>query len=223
MSDLKRHVGKIENTDRKCIVVYMQIPGKEDHALIIDADALPDRYHEPIMKIVESIEGQKSLNLADILSRRIMPTTGLDVLNTLHQDRFLTTIPVSNIIMYPKPNMPIRLTDLIQEMKKIENPKEIPVVDEIKYNPYENITTSENSMAMESVAKNLLVEASLLEEEAKRKRQQAYQISPHLTKDISPISEVSNKTSTTNTVLETKMENTAVLKKSKKTKAEKAA
>ena len=47
MAEMVKHVGRIKNTDRKCVVAFRYIYDEKgnitdrDHCLVIDADALP--------------------------------------------------------------------------------------------------------------------------------------------------------------------------------------
>ena len=43
---MKKHIGRIANTDQRVVVVFMQIPGKDDHALVVSTDNLPERFHQ---------------------------------------------------------------------------------------------------------------------------------------------------------------------------------
>ena len=67
---MKKHIGKIKSTDKRCVVINSMIPGKEDHALVVDSDALPDKFHDALMTLLESTEGQSAKVLGDLLSRR---------------------------------------------------------------------------------------------------------------------------------------------------------
>ena len=106
MSTFKKHVGRIRNTDRRCVVVYMQIPGNEENALVVDTDALPDRFHDALMDIIDSNEGQQTPHLHTLLQRRILPDLGLDMMNALHTYGQLRAVNIDNIVMYPAPNAP---------------------------------------------------------------------------------------------------------------------
>jgi hypothetical protein len=186
MTDMKRHIGKLRNTDRKVVVVYMQIPDREDHALIVDTDSLPARFHQPLMKVVESLEGQQKMNLGDLLGVRIMGDTGNDMMSTLHREGYLTAVPADLVIMYPKPNMPVPLSSITAQFANTSTdiqalPAEI-AVEQPKFNPYANAQNESNERQMEFTARNLLVEAELLEGEAKKKRNLAYTYAPHLAK-----------------------------------------
>ena len=68
MAEMVKHVGRIKNTDRKCVVAFRYIYDEKgnitdrDHCLVIDADALPDMFNQAIIDAVNSSEGQNTLN-----------------------------------------------------------------------------------------------------------------------------------------------------------------
>lgn len=178
--EVKKHIGRIINTDRRCIVVFMSLPGREDHALVVDTDALPDRIHDALMDVVESKEAQQEIKLGNVLSRRLLPDFGMDILNVLHQRGSLIPMPVSNIMMYPIPNQPIPLSELVKYGQVRENPNV-----EVAEHKYENLVADHESNKQEvniNVARNLLIEADMLEQEANFKREKAYTLAPSLRK-----------------------------------------
>ena len=177
MSTFKKHVGRIQNTDRRCVVVFMQIPGNEDNALIVDTDALPDRFHDALMRIVDSTEGQQTPNLHQILARRILPDENLDILNALHRYGFLRPVPIDSIIMYPAPNNPCPLRTIVDFM----NGEDVSQETETKYqNRHLENQRSENQQAHNDIALNILKQAEDLEASAHKKREEAYRMAPHL-------------------------------------------
>lgn len=189
MSDFKRHIGRIKNTDRRCVVVFMQIPGKENCALIVDTDSLPDYLHESFFKIVESPEAQNSLNLADVLARKASPDSGYDMLNSLHLRNLLQVQHQTNIMMYPRPNAPVELTAIIDMVNKKEKNEEIKRED---YNPspsnrFSEKIESDNRDHQDGIAFSLLREADMLEVEANNKRERAYLHAPHLRPGFKPV------------------------------------
>lgn len=185
MTSDKRHIGRIKETDRRCVVVYMQIPGKEDNALIVDTDALPPRYHDALMDVVEG-EGQHEVVLADVLSRRLMPTSGQDILNTLHNEGLLRVIPVTSVNMYPRPNMAIPLENILIATGKISprtNNDNIEILD----NRYIENQRVEETNGKRNIAKSLLAQAEIMMLDAKRKMEEAYEIDPSLKpKNVAP-------------------------------------
>lgn len=181
MSNLKRHVGRIRNTDRRCVVVYMQIPGTPDHALVVDTDALPDNLHDALQEVVQSHEGQNTVDIANLLARRIVPHLGVDILNVLHARGSLQRVPVDNIVMYPSPNSPFPLRQIIEMMGGSvgQAAAQTPVDPSIQNRHAENhkAAAAEEQLA---VANNILIQARDLEAQAAAKREQAYQLAPSL-------------------------------------------
>ena len=180
---IKRHVGKIASTEQRCVVAFMQIPNREDHALVIPTDTLPPLYHQAVMDVLESNEGQQEETLANVLGRRIMPDTGKSIFQTLHERRHLIPVPVSDILMLPQPNSPFPLEMILNGLKRNipqnTNPRYADAAMQ-KYNPHTANQRADNFEESTGIAKNLLVEAQMLQEEADRKRKQAYDIAPHL-------------------------------------------
>ena len=180
MSTFKKHVGRIRNTDRRCVVVYMQIPGNEQNALIVDTDALPDRFHDALMDIIDSSEGQQTPHLHTLLQRRILPDLGLDMMNALHTYGQLRAVDIDNIVMYPAPNAPCPLRTIVDYMNGEDAPPEVNL--ELENRVLENQRT-DSSQAQHDIANNILRQARDLEEEANRKREQAYRLVPSLRPD----------------------------------------
>jgi len=190
MSEIKRHIGKTTNTDRRLVVVFMQIPGREDHALVIDTDALPHRFHDDLMAVVEG-EGQAVANLGDLLGRRVMPYSGENMLATLHANNALQAVPVANVLMLPQPNRPIALPELLKMMGK-STTESAPPVEEVKTTEYRDNRIVENQAIDRNnekyqIASNILLEAQMLTEEAARKRESAYEIYPALRPVAAPV------------------------------------
>jgi hypothetical protein len=172
----KRHFGRIKNTDRRCVVVMMQIPQREDHALIVDTDALPDRLHDGLMEVVESLEGQQTPVLANILTRRIYSDLQTDIMTALHQHGFLQPVSIDNIVMYPEPNHPVPLRSIVNMMTTTETVEADPARDN-------RIVENQTIAATESVtavARGLLMQAADLEAAGRLKREEAYRMAPQL-------------------------------------------
>ena len=47
-----KHVGKLSNTGKKCVVVFRELPEDKENCLIVDTDACPDWMHDDIMNAV---------------------------------------------------------------------------------------------------------------------------------------------------------------------------
>lgn len=224
MSTPQRHIGRMARTDQRLIVVFMQIPDREDHALVVAADSLPPRFEQALMQVVQSPEGQNSQDLGTVLARRLMPDTNVSLLTTMHNAGMLQPVPVDNIVMFPLPNQPYPLRKVLESMGRLIQPAQqtlqnpygdpleahtpyavdLPMVDpndpqflteqapaadaaqtEVyaqtdRFNQHvqnQNVDANERNLG---IAKNLLIEAQMLESEANRKREQAYAQAPSL-------------------------------------------
>lgn len=198
MSNMKRHIGKNIKTDQRCVVAFMQIPGRADHALVVGMDNLPDRIEQALISILESPEGQGTNTLATVLGRRILPETGKTMMETLHDYGFLMAVPIDNIVMLPYPNMPFPLRKIVEDMAA-QNPNQqepLPVQQPTqqaqpepvqpqaqptdKFNPYGQTQQLETNERNVGIANMLLAEARDLEAIASSKREEAYRYEPSL-------------------------------------------
>ena len=183
-----RHVGKLVNTDSKCVVVMMQIPGKEDHALIIESDSLPDHYHQHVMDVVESKEGQNDENLSATLGRRYIFIEGVgnkNIMQALHEAGYLRAEPVSNVSMMPDPGHEYDLKTILETQGRLRptvldpNQMEQPVHPE-KFNPIAHNIAIEQNEKVSGAARGMIIQAELLERDAAQLRAKAYGINPTL-------------------------------------------
>lgn len=112
-----KHVGK--HSDRKIALLFRKVPGEDHMCLLIYPEVLPAHWHDAIMKVLESDVGQQAEDLADALSRSLLPD-GRVILNTLHAERMIKKVRTSDVIMTPRTDASIRLDELnkmLDEMK----------------------------------------------------------------------------------------------------------
>jgi hypothetical protein len=125
MATMVKHVGRIKNTDRKCIVVFRYIYDEKgnitdkEHCLVVDADALPDMFNQAIIDAVNSSEGQDTLNFYEVLARRSF-SDGRNMLATLDATGRLNKYHTNDITMVPHPAHKISLTELNRELEKLD-------------------------------------------------------------------------------------------------------
>jgi hypothetical protein len=179
--DIMRHVAKIANTDQRCVVVFMQLPGKEDHALVVPTDNLQPRLEQAIMGVLKTPEGQQEENFANVLSRHLMPDTGKSILETLHVMGKLVPVNVNNVLMLPQPNRPVKLSFILEQLGRLSHLQSDINKNEVeKFNPHTHNRQSEINENARSIARGLLIEAEMLEADAKKKREAAYSKDPSL-------------------------------------------
>lgn len=176
-----KHVGRHSATGQRLVVVFMQLPDEPENALVVYSDSLPDRYHQTLMEAVESPEGQASKQLYEALSRKVF-WHGIQILQTLHQERFLVKVPTKTVIMTPNSATSISLDELLEKMAETDDNVSAPVTEKKESTKSQVDVNVEVSKKEENkqIAQNLLVQAQLLESDAKRKREEAYKYDPSL-------------------------------------------
>ena len=127
MSTFLKHVGILKNTSKRIVIVFHEIPGTTDRALVCDMEALPPRMHDAVMSIVESPEAQRGeiKDLYELLSRRLFPDSGVPVINELHNRGYLQSVAQNNVIVMPRPNVQIPLDILVSEIKRLDSKRKM--------------------------------------------------------------------------------------------------
>ncbi len=182
---MTKHVGLYG--DKPCVVVFRELPEEDDQALIVISDSLEGQFHDDIMSVVDSPEGQESNNVSEVFFRRRL-TDGENMLEALHSRGKLTKVPTNMVKLTPAPNQSVDLTEVNAELKKIETGSNPPLVTEA---PAENLSQgdvpTEEVASENQIAQNLLSQASLLREDAKvllgdadSKEAEAYNLAPEL-------------------------------------------
>jgi hypothetical protein len=168
-----KHVGEVDN--KRVVIVFLQLPERPDTALVVDADALPERDHEILMREVQSKEGQDAQNLYDLLGRRMMPSTNTTLLMYLHASNRLMPVPVSKVNLLPYPNHRVPLVNVLKELGKTVTQQS---VDEKNF--YQSQRDAELDEGNSNTAINLITQAEVLEQEARTYRERAYRMAPSL-------------------------------------------
>src|ERR1035437_660551 len=177
-----RHIGRT-NTGARCAIIDMQPPIGGDKAFIVITDALPQRFHDALMHVLESTEGQQAENLGFVLARHLMPDTGESVIQALNASAKIVSYPTNKVYMVPPaPHQPELLSEVLIKMGR-SSPNQQQVGNDWetnKFNPHINNQQAESSENAKSIARGLLMEAEMLEADAQKKRNAAYQKDPAL-------------------------------------------
>jgi hypothetical protein len=184
---IRRHVGKISNTDSRVVITMMQIPDRPTHALIVYADTMPGPMEQAINDIVNSAEGQGEEMLANVLNRRLM-NNGKSVFLTMHEMGLLHAVPIQQIVMMPLPHMPVPLPTLLEQMGRLPQPVKTELADMYTNPPMhptmpnqhiQNVRAQSHEEKID-MARTLLMHAEDLEHEVRKKREEAYVLAPSL-------------------------------------------
>ena len=207
MTAFTKHVGRNKNGTR-LVVVYREIPSAEDYCLCVETDSLMEMYHDQLLREVNSRDAQAKdcVDLFKILERRHFGD-GQQMLNGLHQMGKLVKYPVADIEMMPMPNRPVALSMVNEQIKtgkvsvaEAANVKaedvipEAPVTEGVSVDTEAGLVkpvevapvTVGNDVDSKAAAEGKLLQARLMEEDAKKMREEAYALDPSLKKGGRP-------------------------------------
>lgn len=176
---MTRHIGRTADTNEQLVVVWMLIPEQSTHALVVKPDKLTDALlRRELMDTLAGIEAQRCETLADVIGRRQYADTQKSILQVLHERNSLTRLAIDEVMMTPDGNHRIPLRDVLNALGKLGDAPAQAAAE--KFNPHNHNTVTEAGNEQVGVARNLLVEAEMLEADARAKRAQAYMIAPSL-------------------------------------------
>ena len=104
-----KHVGK--NGDRRVAVLYRTVPDEEHMAFVIYPDTLSVPFHDSVMRVIESAEGQGAQTLSEIMHRSLL-ADGRPMLGTLHKEGKIKKVQTNQVVMTPNANSHVRLDEL---------------------------------------------------------------------------------------------------------------
>ncbi|MDA8842116.1 hypothetical protein N9N08_00390 [bacterium] len=184
MANLMKHVGKFG--EKPCVVVFREVPNEPENCLIVETSLLENQKHDDLMNVIQSLEAQESNNIADVLSRRQF-TDGSNILNDLHFSKKLQKVAVDMVFLTPTPSDKISLKEVNSEINKLEGGYTPPKTDPVSVDTQPITESADAELPEASVAENLLVQAELLEQDAKAiledaeaKKSEAYNLDPSL-------------------------------------------
>ena len=184
-----KHVGRVENTGKRCVVVFREIYDEKgnviepDKCLVVETDSLPDFAHQDIMSIVESEPSQREGELFNVLARTRL-SNGDIALHWLHAQGRLKKYDTSNVTLLPNSNSKILLKTLnriIELQKAGYSQSDIErILEDTTAKPQQKKDKKQEPLSDEDLAKNLLSQAENLRKEIERLEAQAYGLAPQL-------------------------------------------
>ncbi len=192
MSRFFKHVG--EHNGKKVVIIEKSIPGEPHMCAVVYSTNIPSKFHDDIMKLLESPEGQSEREFGLILNRR-QSSDGRNLLQAIAQEGYLKKAPTNQVIVKPNTASAIRLDELNSLLKmagegetaiaKLEQLERESGLKDTRKNPdarkqIPNATPTVDVMddtvlaanyvsqatRMKAEAQSLLAEAQRLEEEA---------------------------------------------------------
>jgi hypothetical protein len=112
-----KHIGR--HGDKKVVVLYKTVPDQEHMCLVCYSDLMPRLYHDAVMRVLETPEGQEAAELANALHRNLLPD-GRNILITLHREGLIKRVATNQVIITPTSKSSVRLDELNGILKKMK-------------------------------------------------------------------------------------------------------
>jgi len=106
-----KHIGRIQNTGAKVLVVFRTLPGESNMALVLPVAQLPDQYHDSIMTLIETDQAQDAFEFGEIMHIRPFPD-GRPMLRAMQADNRLVKVATDTVMMTPTTNDTVLLANL---------------------------------------------------------------------------------------------------------------
>ena len=204
-----KHIGRINNTGVKVLVVFRTLPGESNMALVLPVTQLNDSYHDSIMTMVETDQCQEAYELGEMMFIRTFPD-GRPMLQAMQADGRLQKVATDTVTMTPTANDTVvlsALNTLIAEQKncavddlytfvkgapkgKIEvtqvaQAKDLaPAVDTDVPAPVRAQAADDTVLTDKDIAKSYRSQADAMYKEAARLRKEAEDLDPTVKKII---------------------------------------
>lgn len=120
MPQFIKHVGQVDNTGKKCVVVFREIPGDENSCLVVETESLPQQYHDDLITAVESDSAQEDMDFFKFASRSTFHD-GRNMLEAMHISGWLKKFTTDEVSMLPTREISIKLNDLNRQISGLNN------------------------------------------------------------------------------------------------------
>jgi hypothetical protein len=120
MPQFLKHVGQIDATGKKCVVVFREIPGEESSCLVVETESLPQLYHDDLINAVESDSAQEDMDFYKYASRTVLHD-GRNMLEAFHLSGWLRKLPNNQVTMLPTREVTIRLDELNRQINQLND------------------------------------------------------------------------------------------------------
>lgn len=118
MPQFLKHVGQIDTTGKKCVVVFREVPGEANSCLVVETESLPQLYHDDVINAIESDSAQEDMDFYKYAARSVLHD-GRNMLEAFHLSGWLKKLPTTGVTMLPTREIKIRLDDLNSQINQL--------------------------------------------------------------------------------------------------------
>lgn len=198
MPNFIKHVGQVDSTGKKCVVVFREVPDEPNSCLVVETERLSPTYHDSLMEAVESNTGQEDMDFYKYASRSVFPD-GRNMLEALHLSGWLRKIPNAGVTMLPTPDTKIKLNLLNEQIAQLNDASKTSS-SSISQATEEtaSATNPAGTLSDEQIASQMRSQAAFFKKEAERLFKEAETLAPQsskelVTESVTPATEVREK------------------------------
>jgi hypothetical protein len=173
-----KHVGKQISTNDKCVVLFREVPGEPDNCLVVKTRSLGEVDHDDLMAALEGLEGQQANQLADVLHRH-MNRAGYPILESLHRSRRIMKLPTNDVALTPDSINSVPLNQVNDAIRANEVGQDTGSPAAVAQQAQ---TEDGGTLSDKQIAESLNNQATMMETEAARLREEANELMPKTVK-----------------------------------------
>jgi hypothetical protein len=185
MPQFLKHVGQVDATGQKCVVVFRQVPGENNSCLVVETESLPRQYHDDIITAVESEGAQREVDFYPYLSRTSFHD-GRNMLEALHLSGWLRKVNTTEVTMLPTREATIKLNLLNDQLDSMKSEGRTTSGD-INATPAQD--NSPGTLSDTQIANQMRSQAAYFHKEAERLLKEAESLDPTKAVNTSVITE----------------------------------
>lgn len=177
MPQFIKHVGQINSTGKKCIVIFREIPGETTSCLVVETESLPPNYHDDLINAVEQDSAQQELDFYKYATRSVFHD-GRNMLEALHTSGWLKKVSTDQVTMVPTRDVTIGLNELNKQLAQLDSGK--TTSGDISRNLADPVPESKPTGVLDDaqIASQMRSQAAQFKAESERLLKEADQLDP---------------------------------------------
>jgi hypothetical protein len=183
MPQFIKHVGQVDATGKKCVVVFREIPGEAGSCLVVETESLPQLYHDDLISSVEGASAQEDMDFFKYATRATFHD-GRGMLEAMHMSGWLRKFPTSEITMLPTREIKIKLSDLNAQLGQLNNDGRTTSGDISGNTTVEEPANAPGTLSDSQIANQMRSQAAFFRKEAERLFAEADTLDPQTTEPV---------------------------------------
>ena len=188
MPNFIKHVGQVNATGKKCVIVFRSLPNDSNNCLVVETESLPSLYHDTLIEAVESPSAQAEKDFYNYAGRSVFHD-GVNMLQGLHQNGWMRKFATEEITVKPTPDMGISLLDLNRQLSALD-PESKTTSGAINTPTPEEPSNAPGTLSDKQIAAQMRSQATFFRNEADRLLKEANDLDPNVGQKIAEVTEM---------------------------------